>query len=485
MGSDTPQSAERGWLLVGLLTLVALAVRLVDLGSQGLWYDEAYSVFIARLPVAEAWRALVADGVHPPLYYFLLRGVVLLGDSEFALRLPSAIAGALTVPLVFAIGRLLVGPRAGLAAAGLLAIAPFHVWQSREARMYALLGLAWVACLLTYLLLLRRRSPAVAIAFVLAHAAAYLVHYFALFLPLLELLDLIVHFRKRASILRLWTGLQAISALPILAWALVLAQRDAQIFGIGWVPRPQAADLVWTLVNFTIGLVGDMRTWAWIAFAGCLALAVLGASVRWTDPEGRPLVVAWAFMPIVVAYLLSLRRPVYMDRFLLGSLPGLLLLVAKGWSGLSSRLRILAGAGLAAAVLAAMVILVFVPGSQREQWREAAQHLQTAGSGEAIVVRSLQIVVPLSFYYRGDLPLEALEVNRRVESLEDLAAGHTGVWLVYWNAAADAHRVDASPPFDPSDEGDPIAARWTTGAGPRLIERSDFVGVTLFHFEAP
>jgi hypothetical protein len=90
--------------------------------------------------------------------------------------------------------------------------------------------------------------------------------------------------------------------------------------------------------------------------------------------------------------------------------------------------------------------------------------------------------VPLTYYYHGPLPLEALEVNRRVVSLADLAEGHTGVWLVYWNAAAEIHRVTSDPPFRPEDEEDEQAAAWLAGDGPPLLGRTDYVGVTLLHF---
>ncbi len=485
MQASASRVGSRDGPVVGVLTLAALAIRLVDLGKQGLWFDEAYSAFIARLPLVQAWQALVADGVHPPLYYALLRIVVHFGDSEIALRLPSALAGALTIPVLYSLGKWSAGRRAALAAAGMLALSPFHVWQSRDARMYALLGLLWVACLLSYVTLLRRRTWAAGAFFCLAHAAAYLTHYFALFLPLVELVDQIAHLRERGRFLRSWTGLQLVSALPFAGWMMVITQREAQYFGIGWVPRPSLVDLPWTLLNFTVGLADRVQPWEWLAFGVCMVLVALAIGAPWRNPDSRWLVISWALGPIVAAFLLSLRRPVYMDRFLIGSLPGLLLLAAISWSGLGVKVRLVSGVVLAAAMSAAMVLLVYNPGAQKEEWREAAAQLERARPSEAIVVRALQIVVPLSYYYRGDLPLQPLEVNRQVGSLDDLAQGHAGVWLVYWNAAADAHRVDASPPFDPAAETDPIAARWLAGQGPRLAERVDLIGITLLHFEGP
>jgi hypothetical protein len=120
----------------------------------------------------------------------------------------------------------------------------------------------------------------------------------------------------------------------------------------------------------------------------------------------------------------------------------------------------------------------------REQWREAASRLEQAEPDEAIVVRVLQIAVPLSYYYHGSVPIEAMEVNRQVTPLSELARDREGVWLVYWNASADIHRVASAPSFQPQDEVDPEASSWLEGRGPPLLERMDFVGVTLLHFGA-
>jgi len=71
------------WLIV----LVAWSLRVFDLAAQSLWYDEAFSVLVARADWATAGRLLSVD-LHPPLYYLFLRaGLATLGSSEFAVRL--------------------------------------------------------------------------------------------------------------------------------------------------------------------------------------------------------------------------------------------------------------------------------------------------------------------------------------------------------------------------------------------------------------
>src|SRR5829696_2625739 len=102
--------------------VVGLVLRLYALGSESLWYDELWAVRIARMEPLELIRARLGDN-NPPLYYLALHYWILLaGDSEFAIRLPSAIAGALAVPLIYAIGTLLFSRAAGLMAALILSL---------------------------------------------------------------------------------------------------------------------------------------------------------------------------------------------------------------------------------------------------------------------------------------------------------------------------------------------------------------------------
>jgi len=124
-----------------LVMLLALGVRLQQLTYHSLWFDEAMSVHWARSDVArivEVSMNLVEDRL-PPLYYLLLHGWrAVWGDGELAVRLPSALLGALLVPVVYRLAADVLDRRTGALAAVLVALNPFLVWYGQEARMYAL-----------------------------------------------------------------------------------------------------------------------------------------------------------------------------------------------------------------------------------------------------------------------------------------------------------------------------------------------------------
>ena len=110
----------RDWEIL-LISLLGFSLRISFLGRQSLWYDEAFSLAVARADWPTFWAALLSDGVHPPGYYLLLRGALaLFGSAEFALRFSSVLAGTLAVVLIYQLGRILGGARWGLVAALLL-----------------------------------------------------------------------------------------------------------------------------------------------------------------------------------------------------------------------------------------------------------------------------------------------------------------------------------------------------------------------------
>ncbi len=126
-----------------LLAIVVLggALRFYQIGSKGLWLDEAFSVWLGWQPIGEMLAWLLRIDQHPPLYYALLHFWMALGDDAATVRALSALLGTLTIPVIFLLGRRLADEKVGLLAALILAASPFHVRFAQETRMYTLLTL--------------------------------------------------------------------------------------------------------------------------------------------------------------------------------------------------------------------------------------------------------------------------------------------------------------------------------------------------------
>jgi mannosyltransferase len=154
--SASPRPQSRGWEAAWPLLLVVVcgaALRCYHLGSNSLWIDEFATLRISSLSLSGiVVENLRNSSFEPPLYFWLIHAVVqAFGSSETAMRLPSAIAGALTIPAFWYLIRAQTGNTgAALLGAALLAFNPLHLWYSQEARPYAFVIL--FVCLATIFL---------------------------------------------------------------------------------------------------------------------------------------------------------------------------------------------------------------------------------------------------------------------------------------------------------------------------------------------
>ncbi|MFT3895763.1 MAG: glycosyltransferase family 39 protein [Anaerolineales bacterium] len=126
--------------IVIFLVLVGGFLRVLLLGTKGMWLDETFSVWIANHTVPEMLQWIIRIDQHPPLYYLLLHyWIAHYGAEPYYARLLSAIFGTVTIPVVFMIGKRMSGALVGLVAAVFMTFSPFNIYYAQETRMYTLL----------------------------------------------------------------------------------------------------------------------------------------------------------------------------------------------------------------------------------------------------------------------------------------------------------------------------------------------------------
>jgi mannosyltransferase len=168
--------------LVAGLTLLALAVRLPHLG-ESLVGDEMYAYAeVHRRSLGGVIDAVRGGGENsPPLFFVLAWATMKLGDPTVLIRLPSLLLGTATVPLVYLIGVRTVGARAGVLAAALLALSPFAIFYSTEARPYATLTFFVALSTLAFLRAIETNRRGWWIAYAVTGCLVLYAHYFGLF----------------------------------------------------------------------------------------------------------------------------------------------------------------------------------------------------------------------------------------------------------------------------------------------------------------
>lgn len=138
-------------LILGVALAAFLAITLVNAPRASIWFDEAFSAYIAQFSFWDIARYTAAD-VHPPFYYWLLKvWSWFFGTTELAYRSLSIAFGAGAVTAAFFLTRKLFGRKVAWLALLFMVLSPMLIRYSDEARMYTLTAL--IAMLATHFML--------------------------------------------------------------------------------------------------------------------------------------------------------------------------------------------------------------------------------------------------------------------------------------------------------------------------------------------
>jgi mannosyltransferase len=367
-------------LLIVALTALGAVLRFPTLDRQSFWLDELVTVSLLDHGLGDVLREVPRTEATPFLYYVVAWAWgSLFGLGEVGIRTLSALAGTATIPVAYGAGAVLVSRRAGLVAAALVAVNPFLVWYSQEARSYALLALLGAGTVLALGHALRgsRRSL---VAWAVLSALAIATHYYALFLVGAEVAWLLVRVRPRRRVV-----LASIvpAATLVVHVPLLLEQRDngEAVTGSSLVAR--IAGIPKNLVvgySFPAEALGS-------ALAALLLLVGVGLLVRLAPAERRGALVAGSLAGtvILIPVVLAVAGEDYLiaRNTIVAVVPGA---VCLGAGFATSRLGLAAAAVLC--VLSAGIALTPALDTSygRTDWRGAAKPLATPDRARAIVV---------------------------------------------------------------------------------------------------
>lgn len=310
------------WHLAGLFfcLLVALALRLPGLTTSGLWVDEIATAVFAALPWAELFGPIARLETNPPYYYGAIKAwTTVAGGSDLALRLPSVLAGLGAIAATWLLAARGFGHRAAFWAALMLAITAWHVFQSREARAYAFVGLFYALGLLAARALAgsgreemgRRAAMATALA-ACGTGAAY-AHYSGILVAAsAHLYGLSLLLARRQFGLRglLWFVASGVACLalsvPVLALAVELATTPGN--AVWWMQLERGTRIGYGLYDqlpsAPIGMVSPLPFKLLVAIGGgAFAVAMAWIHLRFTRNRAELLGLGGAVLATVAMFL--------------------------------------------------------------------------------------------------------------------------------------------------------------------------------------
>ncbi len=452
------------WIFLGAILLVALGLRLFEAGSREIFYDDAFSFFLAKQNLGQIVQGTAADTM-PPLYYFLLHFWMKLGESIFVLRLLGVVLSLGMVAVVFDLGRRLADTAAGLWAALIVAVAPFQIYHAQELRMYTLLGLAQISYVWFFIRLREQGSVKQPVGLwtglVLTGTIAMYSHNLAIFGLILPDAYLLLK-RDWRMLLKLVIA-QLVIALLAAPWLVMIPGQIDKIQTAFWTPRPGFLEVLQGVLQFQIFLPLQGAVMLLATLLSLQAMVLIGFEVF----KARKLMgvgflsLVWLGLPLILFVVSYVMRPIFVPRGFILSM--LIYAVLGGWM-ISRRWHKSIGPYLATACILASVISLpaFYAFSSfpRSEFRAATAYLrQSAQPGDAILHDNKLSYFPSHFYdptleqsFLPDQPgshndTYALKSQQAMgifptAKVEQAVANHDRVWFVVFAQAIQEYSAE-------------------------------------------
>jgi mannosyltransferase len=435
-------SANPAFAAVAGLTALAAALRFTAIGHQGFWFDEAHTVLLVHLSPGKMLGQIPHSESTPPLYYCVAWiWARLFGYGEAGLRSLSALAGVLTVPLVYAAGAKLISRRAGLIAAALTACNPFLIWYSQEARAYALLVALSSLALLFFADAVSEPKPRTLAAWAVASALCLVTHYYAVLAIVPQAIWLLVAHRRSRSVA---AAIAAVGACGLALIPLAISQNQtghtSWIAQIALLPR-----LRQIFPQFLIGTGSPAQAVLEPVSGALILLALLLLSVRAAPGDRRRSLalggLAGAALVINLVMVALGIDDLITRNVIVIWLPAALMvaggLAAGRWpGGRAAVVGLVATVALCAIGVVGAVGVATDRDLQRPDWRAVARVLgpnpSTAG-GRVILIQHYRDRLPLWLYLPG---LKFMSAHgARVNEFDVISISAPRVRLCWWGAA--------------------------------------------------
>lgn len=441
--NNTFVKERAGWMLTpsrvigGIVVIVALAISLILIFSQSIRLDEAQSIWFTTKSIPTI-ISLSAEDVHVPLYILILHyWVQIFGSTIAIVRLFSFVFFLITIPIYYLFVRESSTEEVAITAVCLFVLSPFILWYSAEGRNYALFTLISTLSSLTFMRVHTSNMKHSKLPYFIATIIGVYTHYFFLLLIFTQWLYYVgvrlvkvinasyPSFRSRLKAfftidIFAYTGLVLVSVLTLIPWIYLFIKAGAGSSTSPLIPPPTTYNLFQTYINFIFGFQSSAVQNILISFWPILTIFLflvftIRRKVRINDLGYLVMV---TFIPVLIAYLASFIKPVFLTRYLIFVTPSLFFIIA--WVLINSFRKITSWAILTTfIVLFGFIIFqsISLGNPVKENYQQVAEYLNHYATPSDIIVATAPFTIyPIEYTYKGTTRIATMPEWDRYQS---------------------------------------------------------------------
>ena len=447
--SERVGESVRTALVLASTVLFCAVVSILFLLPQSLRLDEAQSLWQSGRSLKGILK-IVAEDVHVPLYHLLLHlwRVAFGGGVEIARSL-SLVFYLMSIPALYALGRLAYSRWTGLYAAVLFGMSPFMNWYGNEIRMYALFTFLIILNQYFFLRIMNRGGSFVWLGYGATALLGIFTHYFFFVNLGVQFCFYLLQRRlfPRGSFVR-FTAIVALLVAAFAPWVWYVYALKEAAFQHPLLMRPTTVDLFNTFSHFFFGFQVDAINTLFVSLwplAVVLAFLGLRRGIIFSN-ESTYFLLAVCFSFGILFFGSFLITPIFVSRYLILTVPALYLLVAHFFEVYPSRIGQVARWGVVFVMCVGLVIQIqSVATPVKENYEQVTAYINThAGPQDTIIVSTPFTLYPIEYYYRSSAvlatlpiwdryatgPIPAFSADELPAQVATLTSGYQEAWLI-------------------------------------------------------
>ena len=315
------------------ILLVGLILRITFLNKpEGLWNDEYVSWYIANTPFKEGFFNAVFKQCHMPLYYIYLKPFSYF--SDLILRLSSLIPGIIAIPIMYLVGKE-YSKKIGIISATITSILSFLIYYSQEVRFYSLLFLLSSISLLFTIKILKNNCKKNLIFYLISNFLIILTHHLGIIYVILNIIYISIKkqiLSKKILLLLLAIflltvpfGINILKMLPSSQW-----WGNFTYTNILFLFSDYFSPILTNNVNAPPVFFYNKNLSFWLTTPTLIAILGIGFGLK----KARGLLLIALLYVVVLSYLATIGKIVFITKYSIEILPILILILAIGFNEL-------------------------------------------------------------------------------------------------------------------------------------------------------
>lgn len=289
--------------------VIGFLLRLYFLFERDFWFDEAFTFFIAKLPIKQILPAVLTDN-NPPFYYLLMHFVVKFSQSPAILRLPSFLVNIGSAYFLYKVAARLADKKAAVYAVAFFSLSPLTIYLAHTARLHAL-GLFFLTVILfAFLQLIANPTRTRKVFFFTVSLLGVYTHYYIalLFIPL----SIWIYTKHSHALKKSWFLFLILISGSFLPWFMVQKMLGPAICSC----PPTHLALPATLASSILGGIGEVSIrryfelpWPIILFLG--SVTIFNVYLFWKGLQKSRLLAYLYVIPLIVISITGLVLPTF------------------------------------------------------------------------------------------------------------------------------------------------------------------------------